>query len=319
MMQGSETMNLNNLRPVKGKSLIETPSSFVVFDIETTGLDSFENEIIEIGALKVKYGKVVDSFDHLIKPNHPISDFITDLTGITNEMVENAESIEEVLEQFINFIGDNILMGHNVNFDINFVYDHAEKYNNYNLTNDFIDTLRLARKLLPEMPHHRLSDLADYYNIDKTGHHRALKDVEMTLEVYNHLVEEILNQYGNLDNFKKQIYKNSYDNFSDLTPQTDKIDKNNLFYDKNIAITGNFANFPRKEAVQKILNLGGHYNDKVTEATDYVVEGSKKSRFQKGDKSTKQLQAEKLISEGANIKILNEDEFMKIINEPSLT
>lgn len=169
------------------------------------------------------------------------------------------------------------------------------------------------------MPHHRLSDLADYYNIDKTGHHRALKDVEMTLEVYNHLVEEILNQYGNLDNFKKQIYKNSYDNFSDLTPQTDKIDKNNLFYDKNIAITGNFANFPRKEAVQKILNLGGHYNDKVTEATDYVVEGSKKVDFKKGDKSTKQLQAEKLISEGANIKILNEDEFMKIINEPSLT
>lgn len=319
MMQGSETMNLNNLRPVKGKSLIETPSSFVVFDIETTGLDSFENEIIEIGALKVKDSKVVDSFDHLIKPNHPISDFITDLTGITNEMVENAESIEEVLEQFINFIGDNILMGHNVNFDINFVYDHAEKYNNHILNNDFVDTLRLARKLLPEMPHHRLSDLADYYNIDKTGHHRALKDVEMTLEVYNHLVEEILNQYGNLDNFKKQIYKNSYDNFSDLTPQTDKIDKNNLFYDKNIAITGNFVNFPRKEAVQKILNLGGHYNDKVTEATDYVVEGSKKSRFQKGDKSTKQLQAEKLISEGANIKILNEDEFMKIINEPSLT
>ena len=219
MMQGSETMNLNNLRPVKGKSLIETPSSFVVFDIETTGLDSFENEIIEIGALKVKDGKVVDSFDHLIKPNHPISDFITDLTGITNEMVENAESIEEVLEQFINFIGDNILMGHNVNFDINFVYDHAEKYNNHILNNDFVDTLRLARKLLPEMPHHRLSDLADYYNIDKTGHHRALKDVEMTLEVYNHLVEEILNQYGNLDNFKKQIYKNSYDNFSNLTPQ----------------------------------------------------------------------------------------------------
>ena len=187
-------MNLTNIRPAKGRSLIETPSTFVVFDIETTGLDSLSNEIIEIGALKVKDGKVVDTFDHLIKPSHPISDFITNLTGITNEMVETAETIEEVLTQFINFIGDNILMGHNVNFDINFVYDHAEKYNNHILNNDFIDTLRLARKLLPELSHHRLSDLADYYNIDKTGHHRALKDVEMTLEVYNHLVEEILNQ-----------------------------------------------------------------------------------------------------------------------------
>ena len=75
---------------------------------------------------------------------------------------------------------------------------------------------------------------------------------------------------------------------------------------------------PRKEAVQKIVNLGGHYSDKVNEETDYVIEGSKKSKFQKNAKSTKQLQAEKLISKGANIKILNEDEFMKIINEPSL-
>ena len=308
-------MNLTNIRPAKGRSLIETPSTFVVFDIETTGLDSLSNEIIEIGALKVKDGKVVDTFDNLIKPSHPISDFITNLTGITNEMVETAETIEEVLKQFINFIGDNILMGHNVNFDINFVYDHAEKYNNHILNNDFIDTLRLARKLLPELSHHRLSDLADYYNIDKTGHHRALKDVEMTLEVYNHLVEEILNQYGNIDNFKKQIYKNSYDNFSDLTPQTDKIDKNNIFYDKNIAITGNFVNLPRKEAVQKILNLGGHYISKVTEETDYLIEGSKRSRYQKNPKSTKQLQAEKLISEGVDIKILTEEEFLKIINE----
>lgn len=308
-------MNLTNIRPAKGQSLIETPSTFVVFDIETTGLDSLSNEIIEIGALKVKDGKVVDTFDHLIKPSHPISDFITNLTGITNEMVETAETIEEVLTQFINFIGDNILMGHNVNFDINFVYDHAEKYNNHILNNDFIDTLRLARKLLPELSHHRLSDLADYYNIDKTGHHRALKDVEMTLEVYNHLVEEILNQYGNIDNFKKQIYKNSYDNFSDLTPQTDKIDKNNIFYDKNIAITGNFVNLPRKDAVQKILNLGGHYISKVTEETDYLIEGSKRSRYQKNPKSTKQLQAEKLISEGVDIKILTEEEFLKIINE----
>lgn len=318
MIQGSETMNLNNLRPVKGKSLIETPSSFVVFDIETTGLDSFENEIIEIGALKVKDGKVVDSFDHLIKPSHPINSFITDLTGITNEMVENAESIEEVLEQFINFIGDNILMGHNVNFDINFVYDHAEKYNNHILNNDFVDTLRLARQLLPKLPHHRLSDLADYYNIDKTGHHRALKDVEMTLDVYNHLLEEIINQYGNIEKFKQKVFRNSYRNFNDIKPQTTDIDENNIFYNKNIVITGDFQNMPRKEAVQKIVNLGGHYSDKVNEETDYVIEGSKKSKFQKNAKSTKQLQAEKLISKGANIKILNEDEFMKIINEPSL-
>ena len=311
-------MNLNNLRPAKGKSLIESPSSFVVFDIETTGLDSLENEIIEIGAIKVEDGKIKDTFNHLIKPSHPINSFITDLTGITNEMVENKESIEEVLDKFIKFIGNDILVGHNVNFDINFIYDHAEKYNNHILDNDFVDTLRLARQLIPELPHHRLSDLADYYNIDKTGHHRALKDVEMTLEVYNHLQEEIINQYGNIDKLKQKVFRNSYRNFNDVKPETNNIDKNNIFYNKKIAITGNFQNMTRKEAVQKIVNLGGHYSDKVTEETDYIVEGSEKNRFQKNIKSTKQLQAEKLISKGANIKILNEDEFMKIINEPSL-
>ncbi len=185
-----------DMRIKKGKSLVATPSSFVVFDIETTGLNTRQNEIIEIGALKVKDGAIIDKFSTLIKPKSPISSFITNLTGITNQMVRNAPQIDEVLTNFMDFVGDNTLMGHNVNFDINFIYDKLLECRLKPLTNDFVDTLRLSRIVLTNLSHHKLSDLADYYHIDKTGSHRSLKDVEMTLEVYNRLKPEIKLKMG---------------------------------------------------------------------------------------------------------------------------
>lgn len=181
-------------RKFKGKSLIEYPDNFVVFDIETTGLNSKTDEIIEIGAIKVKNNQIVDTFTTLIKPEYLIDPFITSLTGITNEMVKDAPSIKEVLLNFLNFIGDDILIGHNVNFDINFIYDSLIKCDLGGLKNNFVDTLRLSRKLLPDLKHHRLNDLSKYYNIDSKGSHRALKDTEITLEVYYKLKEiDILN------------------------------------------------------------------------------------------------------------------------------
>ena len=185
-----------NMRVQKGKSLIMAPSSFVVFDIETTGLNTKQNEIIEIGALKVKDSVVIDKFNSLIKPKYPISSFITNLTGITNQMVIDAPPIDEVLVNFMEFVGSNTLMGHNVNFDINFIYDKLLECRLKPLTNDFVDTLRLSRMVLTNLSHHKLSDLADYYHIDKTGSHRSLKDVEMTLEVYNRLIPEVKLKMG---------------------------------------------------------------------------------------------------------------------------
>lgn len=189
-------------RKYKGKSLLKMPNSFVMFDIETTGLVSSYNEIIEIGAIKVKDDVVVDKFNMLIKPKDKIDGFISALTGITNEMVKNELSIEEVLPQFINFIGNSILIGHNVNFDINFIYDSMLNNNLGVLKNDYVDTLKIARKILPELKHHRLSDLANYYNIDYSKSHRAMGDSEITLEIYYKLKEEIINNYDSIQNFE---------------------------------------------------------------------------------------------------------------------
>ena len=188
-------------RVFKGKSLIAFPVHYVVFDIETTWFDSFYNEIIEISAIKIRNDKVVEEFSSLVRPQGKIGSFITNLTGITNEMVSEAPNIDIVIEKFLQFKENDILVGHNVNFDINFVYDNLCKLGYDGLVNDFIDNLRIARKLLPELRHHRLGDLADYYLIDTTGAHRGLKDSYMTYEIFLKFKDAIINQYGSFENF----------------------------------------------------------------------------------------------------------------------
>ncbi len=178
-------------RPYKGESLNKQATDYTVVDIETTGLNPAMEEIIEIGAIKVRNGMETERFSELIKPEGTISPFITQLTGISNEMVKNARNLKEVLEDFREFLGDDIIVGHNVNFDIDFLYDHCEIRQLPPFDNDFIDTLKLSRRVLPKLHHHRLADLADYYCVSYEGAHRAVNDCAITDKVYRKLFEEI--------------------------------------------------------------------------------------------------------------------------------
>ncbi len=177
----------NNTRPNKGKSLLTIPYEYVVVDIETTGLEPSNCHILEIGAIRCREGKEIERFSELIDPGVPIDPFITNLTGISNEMVIGARSEIEVLNDALEFIGDAIIVGHNVNFDINFIYDALIRYFNVPLSNDFVDTLRLSRRKLKQLSHHRLQDLAYYYSIDYSHAHRAVEDCDITNQVLNQL------------------------------------------------------------------------------------------------------------------------------------
>lgn len=146
-------------RRQKGNSLLSFPNDFTVVDLETTGLDSTFDEIIEVGAIRVRNGNVTDTFNSLVKPEEEIDEFITEITGITNEMVADAPSISKVLPNFLSFVGDDIIVGHNVSFDINFLYDTYLKLSDRYFSNSYSDTLRLSKRLLPELKHHRLKDL----------------------------------------------------------------------------------------------------------------------------------------------------------------
>lgn len=307
-------------RDFKGKSIIDFPTDYILFDIETTGLDSEYDEIIEIGAIKVRNTKENGEFHSLVKPKHRIDDFITDLTGITNEMVKDAPSIKDVLPLFVDFIGEDILVGHNVNFDINFIYDNLVRYNFNPLMNNYVDTLRLARRILPELKHHRLKDLADYYNIDTVGNHRSMKDVDITNCIYKKLKSDVEEKYGTINDFIDSCKRKPRDRikFSDIKATTDDINEENPFYDKYVAITGTLERMQRKDAMQLIANLGGICQDGVNKDTNYLILGNTDYNPQlRGKKSSKLLKAEEMKVKGYDIEIISENVFYDILNEYS--
>lgn len=306
-------------RTLKGKSTIDILNDYIVFDIETTGFDSSYDEVIEIGAIKVHNNKIVSKFNSLIRTQNEIDEYITELTGITNEMVKDAPTIEKILPEFMNYIGNDILIGHNVNFDINFIYDNLYR-NKFNvLTNDFVDTMRIARKLLPELPHHRLIDLANYFEIDATNNHRSLKDCEITMNVYEQLKKVVLQKYDNLEEFKNAFKKHKKGTplrAKDIISMNTEFDVDNLFYDKYVAITGTLEKMQRKEAMQIIVDLGGHCEDNVTKKTNYLILGNNDyNPILRGKKSSKLIKAETLKLEGNDIEIISENVFYDIIDD----
>jgi len=182
---------------LKGKIINGFPSDYTVVDIETTGLSPDRCEIIEISALKVRNNKIVSQFSSLVKPTVNIPPFISRLTGITDEMVFSAPQICDVLPEFMNFVENDLILGHNVNFDINFLYDNWKKHFKKDFTNDFVDTMRLSRAYC-KLSSHRLKYLAKHYNISTKGHHRALVDCEITYKIYNCIKIEVCQNAGSL-------------------------------------------------------------------------------------------------------------------------
>lgn len=181
---------MKNQRIFKGKSLCCFPADFVLLDIETTGLSPESEDIIEISAIKVRDNKAVDTFSELINIKRPLPPFITSLTGITDKMLLTGDSAESVLYRFLDFTGGDIVLAHNANFDINFLYDKCLDKLGRIFDNDYVDTLKLARKYLPHLPHKNLDALADYFGLPPRSEHRALGDCEMTLEIYYRLKKE---------------------------------------------------------------------------------------------------------------------------------
>ncbi|TXK89452.1 PHP domain-containing protein, partial [Parageobacillus sp. SY1] len=154
--------------------------TYVVFDVETTGLSAVYNTIIELAAVKVKDGEIIDRFTSFANPHHPLSITTIELTGITDDMLKDAPDVEEVLRQFYDWMGDSILVAHNASFDIGFLNVGFTKLGLGKVTNPVIDTLELARFLYPELKNHRLNTLCKKFDIELTQHHRAIYDAEAT-------------------------------------------------------------------------------------------------------------------------------------------
>ena len=179
----------------RGQSLDDT---FVVFDIETTGLSKETESITEIGAVKVVDGKIIDRFSTFVNPERPIPAEITKLTGITNEMVADAPVITEILPKFLEFCQDAVLVAHNANFDTDFIRLNAERKCGIEVKNTVLDTLELSRALLPELKKHKLDIVCEQLGVSLEGHHRAVNDAEATAEVFLKFIDMLV---------EKEIYK----------------------------------------------------------------------------------------------------------------
>ncbi|MBQ4560381.1 MAG: 3'-5' exonuclease [Tyzzerella sp.] len=170
---------------------------YVAFDLETTGLNVETDYIIEIGALKVRDGKVCERFMEFVKPQVPISPMITNITGITNEMVTGARNTRDIIRDFVEFCGDFVLVGHNIMFDYKFTKKYASEYG-FAFEKSGIDTLKIARKALCNLDSKSLGTLCKHYGIINQAAHRAYHDALATAKIYHHLAHDFENKESKL-------------------------------------------------------------------------------------------------------------------------
>jgi DNA polymerase-3 subunit alpha (Gram-positive type) len=169
----------------KGQSL---DSTYVVFDIETTGFSPVTNRIIEIGAVKVENGEITDRFSTFVNPEVPIPFEIEKLTSINDSMVINADTIEVVLPKFLEFVGNAVLVAHNANFDVSFIKENAKRQN-LKADYTYVDTVAIARTLLTNQAKYTLDAVAKTLGISLENHHRAVDDAECTAEIFVKFIE----------------------------------------------------------------------------------------------------------------------------------
>lgn len=302
----------------KGISLLSLPDNYIVLDLETTGYNPHFDEIIEVACIRYSGSEKIDSFHSYVQPTpygddsiHYVDDFITKLTGITDDMLVTAPKFKDIANELYDYLGDSVIVGHNVNFDINFLYDNFLKCLGCEFKNDYLDTMRLSRIALPDLPHHRLKDLKEYFSIDGVQH-RALNDCQITHTVLSKLLDYI--QENNVD-LERYLHPKRFD-LTSLTGDVTLNDPSNPLYGKHCVFTGKLQRFVRKDAAQIVCNIGGCCDNSVTKKTNFLIIGGLDDiPLVKDGKSTKMKKAEELILDGQDLKILSESTFYDLIED----
>jgi DNA polymerase-3 subunit epsilon len=309
---GSDLPSLpSSKRTGKGRSLLEALDSYTVIDIETTGLDPRWENIIEVAALRIENCVVVDRFQSLINPEAEIDAFITDLTGITNEMLLGSPLLPDIFPHFIDFVGSGVVVAHNANFDINFIYDDSLRMLKTEFKNDFIDTMRLSRRLFKDHSCHSLAAIMEHFNISASIEHRALSDAMSTYECYEHMKKYAEN---NAIAFSSLYPKNA--SAKDVKALVSEFNENTSIFGKVFVFTGTLEKMLRRDAMQRVVDMGGLCADNVTKKVNYLVLGNNDyCSTLKDGKSTKQRKAEQLKLSGVDIEILSENVFYDMLSE----
>ena len=212
VIYGTEAYFIDDLcTPVDGDQNVSMDDTFVCFDLETTGLYATNDRITEIGAVKVQNGKIVDSFSTFADPERPIPAKVIQLTGITDSMVKGAPSQREAVQQFLEFCGDAVLVAHNAPFDTGFIRKVCQDNGmEYNYTS--VDTVAIARKILPDINNVKLDTLAKHFRLGKFNHHRAVDDAEMLTNIFLNLIRVLEKDFDvhDLNDMREKIVGGDY-------------------------------------------------------------------------------------------------------------
>jgi len=214
-------VNDESVTITKGKSdKMLSDATYVVFDIETTGLSVQYDTLIELAGVKIKSGQIISDFQSFVNPEKEVSPFTTNLTGITNSMVKNAPALSSVLKDFYEFSKDTILVAHNADFDLGFLYNGYRQHGISNLIQPSIDTLTLAKVLYSGRSRYSLDSLCKFLKVPLNDHHRAINDAKATTEVFLHML--------------KKMRKEGTTRFSDVNLQIDRNEVYKFPYPKHI-------------------------------------------------------------------------------------
>jgi len=274
---------------------------YVVIDIETTGLNYYNDEIVELSALKIENNVVIDEFNTLVKPSGKMSEKASKINHITDDMLKNAPAINEVLQDFVNFCDCLPVVAHNSSFDLTFICRDCRIYN-IDFNPKYIDTLELARETLT-LYNYKLQTVAEHFNIQVKNQHRALDDCYTLFECYKKMRKVKPSKFFlNLDMSKVHI-----------KTDVSKIVANqeithNVFNGKKCVITGDLRKYERTQAMQVIANHGGICQKNVTKETGLLIVGTDAG-------ATKLNKAKEKIAKGQDLQIISEDEFYNLINE----
>ena len=242
------------------------PDDYVVLDIETTGLQARDCEIIEISALRVSDNKIVDTFNTLVKPSEPVPQRITMLTGITNEMLENAPDPAKVLSDFYEFIGLTVAVGFCVNFDMKFLYEHTYRRIHKKLGNSYIDVHDIAKKLLQGLKHYNQPRVCEALDIKVTEAHRAMADTVNCNLAYQKLKNMELNESFDI------VPDNPY-------VVTEAARSKAPFARKNFYLMGLNEYVTKYDLSNLIIGLGGNIVSYLDEPVDIVICGFRRENF----------------------------------------
>lgn len=295
-----------------GTRLNNLVRDFVVFDLETTGFNYAGGEgkqkdyIIEVAAQRYRDFKLVAEYaSYVYTPGLQVPYFITGLTGISTSMLTGAPTLDQVIKEFTAFIGDDVLIGHNVNFDVTFAGHEIHRLTGKPLANDFICTMVLAKRYVKDSANHKLGTLADHFGF-ATPNHRALQDVKVTGQLYKVLYTRHTGEQVPKDN--------------ELTGNTSKLAElmaqgmESAFVGKQVCVAGSMRGYTKMEMITLVEQLGGNFTGMVSSNTDIVIVGEADPQMMNlGERTIAHEKAEVLQSEGADIVIMFEPDFTDLV------